>query len=307
MATSILSIQVDEINTAPIDMTPSDISFMPATPSPEWAKYEICEISNNETSTTNTTTTTIEAQQMETIDTDFPVLRLNSGDLNLDASDFMHFLSPTSTTTRTPQCLNNYLILDQGSPTKLVFNDILPSVFGDVDTILDLDLDGDVTMSQGDDGDSSSCSGSSTLSPSPVSPSSSDVAELPTTMMVKHKRRRHNATHTRVVDSGVDADSDDSSLEQSTTTGTHINNSSKVAMSVGDGILKRKNVARGKMGPRSGEALVSGITTRERDLLLRLGVTIPTALPLTKPEERTLRGALRKIRNKVFMWKHFSL
>eukprot|EP00038_Savillea_parva_P006908 m.166610 g.166610 ORF g.166610 m.166610 type:complete len:399 (+) comp12714_c0_seq1:328-1524(+) len=52
--------------------------------------------------------------------------------------------------------------------------------------------------------------------------------------------------------------------------------------------------------PRSGEALLSSITARERDLLLsKHGVTVPESLPLTKQEDRKIRGALRKIRNKA--------
>eukprot|EP00041_Stephanoeca_diplocostata_P012306 m.206368 g.206368 ORF g.206368 m.206368 type:complete len:449 (-) comp18899_c0_seq1:103-1449(-) len=95
-----------------------------------------------------------------------------------------------------------------------------------------------------------------------------------------------------ILDSGVDADSDDSS---SCSSAEFRENRS----APGPGSTREKSRGGGKIGPRSGEALVAGITPRERILLQRQHVTVPSVLPLTKPEERALRQALRKIRNKA--------
>lgn len=95
---------------------------------------------------------------------------------------------------------------------------------------------------------------------------------------------------THIFDSGVDADSDDSSSFSPMEDRTDHHSSGSTCEASRSG---------GKIGPRSGAALVAGITQRERGLLQRQGITVPSVLPLTKPEERTLRQALRKIRNKA--------
>jgi len=53
-----------------------------------------------------------------------------------------------------------------------------------------------------------------------------------------------------------------------------------------------------KPQPRRFEAVVASITEAEADLLRDAGVTVPEHLPVSKTEEKRVRGALRKIRNK---------
>lgn len=112
----------------------------------------------------------------------------------------------------------------------------------------------------------------------------------------------------RVSDSGVDGDTDDSSDMASEIGDSFSGGSSrsgsprlpKLSASIKPSPSPPPLVRSEHPRPRSGEALVAGISGRERELLLiKHNVTVPEHLPLTKAEDRKLRGALRKIRNKA--------
>jgi len=114
-----------------------------------------------------------------------------------------------------------------------------------------------------------------------------------------------------LIDSGMDGDTDDSLSDHSSDTGESNGSSPAPRLSRLPQLPKVEPAAHGSPSPpplarsthprpRSGEALVAGITDRERELLMsKHGVSVPTQLPLTKQEDRKLRGALRKIRNKA--------
>lgn len=109
------------------------------------------------------------------------------------------------------------------------------------------------------------------------------------------------------IDSGVDGESDDATSEHSSESfssygsyGASMPSMISTAQLAASSRSSNGPRSAPSVKPRSAEALVASISDWEKDLLVsKFGVTVPDHLPLTKAEDRVIRSALRKIRNKT--------